>query len=207
MKGLIIKDILNMRKNLKTTMLVSLFFIAYAFGTNNPFYVIAMLTILFALQSLSSMSYDEMTKWDGYALSLPISRTNIVASKYLLAIALALGSVVISSLLAYLFILPKTEMDSLEMLLVSYLILSIALIYISLTFPFVYKFGIERSRIITVAIFALPMAIIMLAVKAGGSFPSEDQLWLMLKLSPLALILMLAISFSISLKIFKNKEL
>ena len=84
MKGLMIKDILNLRKNFKTTLLVIGFFAIYAYTSNNPSYMIAMVTLILSMMPLTSMAYDDMSKWDRYALAMPISKKDIVLSKYIL---------------------------------------------------------------------------------------------------------------------------
>lgn len=207
MKGLIIKDILNLKKNMRMTLLIGLFFLVFAYGTGNPPYLIGMATLLFAVMSVTSLSYDEMTKWDRYALAMPISRKDVVISKYLLATMLAFLAVVVSSGIAYLFVLPKSELSFIELLLVAYAVFFVALTYISFMMPFIYKFGVEKTRAITVGLFALPTAAIIVLVKAGMKMPSAEQLMMMLKLSPLLLLIILGASLFISLKIYKNKEL
>lgn len=207
MKGLIIKDLLNLRKSFRITLVMSLLFFAYAYGMNNPPYLIGMATILFAILSLTSMSYDEATKWDRYALSMPISRKNIVGGKYLLAIILAFVAVLVSFGISYILILPKSDMLFLELWLVAYAVFGVAIVYISSIFPLIYKFGVEKSRIMSLALFALPAMVVLIAYKVGVKMPSEAQFMLMLKLSPLVLLLILGFSYFISLKIFSYKEL
>lgn len=207
MKGLMIKDIIILRKNMKMTLLMSLFFLIFAYATSNPPYIIGVATFLFSTMSVTTMSYDEMTKWDRYALAMPIARRNVVIGKYLLAIMLAFLAVVGFSGIAYFLILPKSDMIFIELLLVAYVVFVIALIYTSFMIPLVYKFGVERTRIVIIGLLAGPAIIVTTLVKAGVKLPSEAQLMTMLKLSPLILLLFVGASFFISLKIYKNKEL
>ena len=207
MKGLMIKDILILRKNIKMTLLMSLFFLIFAYGSNNPPYIIGMATILFSTMSVTTMSYDEMTKWDRYALAMPITRRSVVISKYLLATILAVLAVVVSSGIAYFLILPKSDMIFIELFLVAYVVFGLALIYTSFMIPLVYKFGVERTRIAIIGLLAGPAIIVVILVKAGVKMPSEAQLMIMLKLSPLLLLLLAGASYFISLKIYSNKEL
>ena len=72
MKGLLLKDLLNLKKSIKLMLIIG---IAYSifFSTFEPTTLTGLLTLLFAMQSLSSFSYDEFSKWDCYALSMPLS--------------------------------------------------------------------------------------------------------------------------------------
>ena len=80
MKGLILRDLLNLRKNLKTIIIMCLFY-TLLFSTLNPTFLSGMITILFAMQILTTFSYDDYSKWNMYALSLPITKKQLVLSK------------------------------------------------------------------------------------------------------------------------------
>lgn len=207
MKGLMIKDILNLRKNFKTTLLVIGFFAIYAYASNNPSYMIAMVTLILSMMPLTSMAYDDMSKWDRYALAMPISRKDIVVSKYILSILLSLISILISFIITYLFILPRSDMGRRELLLVAYIIFSISLVYVSIVLPLIYKFGVEKTRIITICVFAIPTMMVFAFYKTGLQLPSKKQLLFLLKISPLILILILICSAFFSYIIYKNKDI
>ena len=207
MKGLIIKDILNLRKNFKTTLLIIGFFVIYAYASNNPSYMISMATLILAMMPITSMAYDDMSKWDRYALAMPISRKDIVGSKYILSILFSILSIIISFAITYILILPRSDMDINELLLVAYIIFSASLVFISIILPLIYKYGVERTRIISLAVFAFPAMIAFAFYKMGLQPPSKNQLLLLLKLSPIILILILLISGLFSYRIYKNKDI
>ena len=58
MKGLILKDLLNLRKNLKTTVIICIFY-SVLFSTLNPAVLSGIVTMLFTMQILSTFSYDD----------------------------------------------------------------------------------------------------------------------------------------------------
>ncbi|MDX9917756.1 MAG: ABC-2 transporter permease [Gudongella sp.] len=207
MKGLILKDILNLRKQFKTTLLVIGFFAIYAYGTNNPSYMLAMVTLIFAMMPITAMGFDDMSKWDRYALAMPISRKSIVMSKYILSVCLSLLSILVSFFITYIVILPRTDMTGNELLLIAYIIFSISLVFIAIVLPFIYKYGVERARIISIGIFALPTMIVLALYKIGFKLPSKDQLMLLLKISPILLSIIVITSASVSYRIFKSKDI
>ncbi len=207
MKGLLIKDILNLRKNFKATLLILALFSLYAYGASNPSYMISMVTLILSMMSITSMAYDDMTKWDRYALAMPISRKNIVASKYILSTSLSILSVLISFIITYFFILPRSEMATSELLLIAYIIFAISLVFVSVVLPLIYKFGVEKTRIISIAIFAIPSMLVFILHKLGLQLPSKNQLIIILKISPLILVFTLVCSGLLSYKIYKNKDI
>ncbi len=207
MKGLILKDILNLRKQFKTTLLVIGFFAIYAYGTNNPSYMLSMVTLIFAMMPITAMAFDDMSKWDRYALAMPISRKSIVASKYILSICLSLVSIVISFFISYLVILPRTDITGKELLLIAYLVFYTSLVFASIVLVFIYKYGVERARVISLGIFVLPMMVGLGIYKAGFKPPSKEQLMLLLKISPILLVLILLGSALVSYRIYKNKDI
>ena len=77
MKGLIIKDILNLKNYMKQLILVLIFFIAYGIFLKNGTFVGTMITLMLSMQVITTMSYDEYAKWDKYALTMNINRKDI----------------------------------------------------------------------------------------------------------------------------------
>ena len=95
MKGLIIKDILNLKNYMKQLILVLIFFIAYGIFLKIGTFVGTMITLMLSMQVITTMSYDEYAKWDKYALTMNINRKDIVLSKYVFFImSIIIGMVV-----------------------------------------------------------------------------------------------------------------
>lgn len=207
MKGLIIKDLLNLKKQFRTTLLALLAFIVMSFNSGNPSLIISMSALLGVSMTISSMSYDEFFKWNSYALAMPISRKKLVLSKYILSILLIVPSLLLSTLISYLFILPKSNMIAKDLLATAYIVLGLFILYICIMIPFIYKFGVEKSRLLIIAITAIITGTFFTLNSLDISLPSEDQLMTFLKLSPLLLIIALTVSTYISYSIMKKKDL
>ena len=66
--------------------------------------------ILFTIMiPMVAMSYDDKSKWDRYALTMPVSRRDMVLSKYLLALAFAAFALLITFLFNYCISLNFSE--------------------------------------------------------------------------------------------------
>lgn len=208
MKGLLIKDILVLRKSIKTSLPIIIFAAVYSYATDSPAYMLGMITLIFTMMPITSMTCDDMSKWDRYALTMPISRRDIVVSKYILSILLSTVSIIVSTTITYIFIvLPKDNMDRKDLLLAAYLIFFISLVYVSIMLPLIYKFGVERTRILFIAVLAIPGILIYILYKGNLQMPSEEQLLFLLKISPFMLIIILFISAFVSNIIYKNKDI
>ena len=95
MKGLIIKDILNLKNYMKQLILVLIFLIEYGILFKNGTFVGTMITLMLSMQVITTMSYDEYAKCDKYPLTKNINRKDIVLSKYVIFImSIIIGMVV-----------------------------------------------------------------------------------------------------------------
>lgn len=213
MKGLILKDLLNLRKNLKTIIIMCLFY-TLLFSTLNPTFLSGMITILFAMQILTTFSYDDYSKWNMYALSLPITKKQLVLSKYILGISFIIFGGVFSFILTSLLSLFKGSfiLGDLVASIIGSTGIMILMIFILL--PLIFKYGVERSRIMLLAIFAIPTVLILIISKVlaltGIPFPSEEQLNALLPviciIATLILIAGSYVSYMTSVKIVTKKE-
>lgn len=207
MLGLIIKDILNLRKILKTSLLILAFFSLLAYESGNPSYLMGMFVLILTMQFISSISYDEVAKWNVYALTMPISRVKLILSKYILSVSLSIIALIMSTTISYFLILPKTSMSQLEFFLVSYIIFAISILLLSVLIPLIYKFGVERSRLLLFVVLGIPTLLIIYLNKKGIKLPDMDELVSLFKISPIILILSLIVSFYISYRIYKKIDI
>ena len=96
---------------------------------------------------LSTFSYDDFNKWNAYAITLPVSRKNIVKSKYISTIIIIMVSSLFGLLISYLIsMLPSQSLD-LKYVVEEFLssLLGVVII-VSIMFPMIFKFGIEKAR-------------------------------------------------------------
>ena len=102
-KGLITKDILQL-KSYKKTLII--FIMVFAFtsisvqdGVENM--LVIMLTLGFGMFSMASFNYDEFNKADRYILTLPLTKKEVVLSKYILVICSTVMGSIIGIMLSY----------------------------------------------------------------------------------------------------------
>ena len=103
MKGLVFKDLLLMKKMNKKVIFVMYFFvIAISFFGENEVYSImssAFFSLFIGMHLMMTMTYDGLTSWKQYELTLPLSKYQIIFSKYLTSLLLVpisiMGTVII----------------------------------------------------------------------------------------------------------------
>ena len=220
--GLIKKDLLNL-SSYKTSLLILIIFCAIAIGSTGTItFVPIIVCAITGMIALSTFNYDETSQADKYILSLPVTRQDIVLSKFILAIS----STIIGALLGFLFtiflvnILNIIRPDSLITLDYNNLLTTtigamfgISLIQ-SIQIPSIYKWGAEKGRIqMFVLIFVLVVLILgisYLVMNSNFNINLGDIENFMNKFGIitliLAMIIMYYISFKLSLKIFKHKD-
>ncbi len=207
MKGLIIKDILSLRKNIKMMGAMLLFFAVFAFIGNDVTFVSGMATLLMTMLTVTTLAYDEASKWDRYALSLPITRKQLVLSKYLLTLLLALGGAVISLIILLTASLTGNGISVIEALATVYGLFWVSLVFTGILLPLTYKFGVEKSRLFVFAIFGLPTLGVYFLHNAGVQMPDAAALTVLAWLSPFILAAVFTVSCLISQRIYMGKDL
>ncbi|MDO5794652.1 MAG: ABC-2 transporter permease [Turicibacter sp.] len=213
MKGLILKDLLNLKKAIKTMLIVG---IAYSifFSTVQPTFLTGILTLLFSMQSLSSFSYDEYAKWDSYALTFPISRKDLILSKYILFMTFPIIGSVLSIILSTIIGLFKQTLMVEEIFASAMGFLFSMEILFLIILPLIFKFGIERGRImITIvgfSIFGILFLVIKLIQALNLPFLSLEQIYALTPIIPWIALVMVALiaylSYQVSLRIVEKKE-
>lgn len=143
-------------------------------------------------------------KLDNVNIGMPKGCFNIVVSKYILGLFFLTVAFVITMLFSLLF----SNLNLTENILSSFAILSAGIIIISVIFPILFKFGVEKGRILMMIVLFAPTGIIVILSKLGLEMPSFDAeiLKLIIYLSPVFALVLFSISVLISLSIYKNKE-
>ena len=217
-KGLIVKDILQLKSYWKSLVLIAVIFILSAIPQDEGQGSIAvmlpiMMALGFGMFSIASFNYDEASKADRYILTMPVNRKNIVLAKYILTFsATAIGTVVgiIISLGILTFI--QTAWFDMSELIVGAIggMFGIGLIQ-SIQIPCIYKMGAEKGRIFAIliamvaGIFAGSLAFITVDLRT--EFSTTLDLAVVGAILGVDIIIIYFISYLISCRIFEKKEM
>lgn len=148
MLGLLYKDQMTIWSSYrKNFLLIVVLYTAMAYTLDMAFMLFA-LVFMGGLYIASTLSFDEMSHWDTYARTLPVSAGQLVGAKYLLALGWMGGSFVLAELLltACDLIKGRLQENLLYNLAGCLVALGIVLIYYALVLPLSYKLGAARAR-------------------------------------------------------------
>lgn len=145
MKGLLIKDLMLMKRQ-KATFVMIVFFVIFL-SVNNTLPsagIVAYVAIFFTMLAISSVSYDEFDNGYAFLFTLPITVKIYVLEKYLFAFLAVCGSCLLSG--GFLFIVGQGAQDEEFMGFVAGFGLMMFLL-VAVMMPLQLKFGVEKSRL------------------------------------------------------------
>jgi hypothetical protein len=210
MAGLLLKDVLGLKKYMKQLGVSLIMFFIIAVSFKSPNYLIGMAVLMSSMTLLTAMTYDETAKWDKYALSMPLSKRDLVASKYLLLLGITFGSGLISAVLSLIMALYFKQDKPLEVFVIAGGVCLIALVFCSFMLPIAFKLGVEKSRIFIAVIIGIPTFLLVaysnLGLDLGIPIPTEQQVKLAIYASPFIAFGILYLSFHLSVSILLKKE-
>lgn len=211
MKGLILKDLLNLKGNVKFILLfIIMFGFMSSLGDGNINNFIGVIIVLCTTMIVSTFSYDDLNKWDSYVLTMPINRNDIVLSKYLTMLIFSFIGVLVSLIVSVTIGYFKNTLILNETLLINTLILSISVCFGSLILPLIYKFGTERARLLMILCFLVPTLALLVFKSILENISSPISIEIILNTLvyslPFVAILLFVISYFISSKIYSKKE-
>lgn len=210
MKGLILKDLLNLKGNIKFILLfIIMFGFMSSLGDGNVNNFIGVIIVLCTTMIVSTFSYDDLNKWDSYVLTMPINRNDIVLSKYLTMLIFSFIGVLVSLIVSVTIGYFKNTLILNETLLINALILSISVCFGSLILPLIYKFGTERARLLMILCFLVPTLALLVFKSILENISSPISIEIILNTLvyslPFVAILLFVISYFISSKIYSKK--
>ena len=217
MKGLIIKDLCVIKNQMKTLLLVLAFFVIFSIINEDATFILFLIPFYMIMILITTFNYDEFNKWDSYCNSLPLSRKEIVKSKYILFNATSLIVLILGIIAS--FIIPNfIENTTFELLFASIIGVAFGIcLVISLLIPFYYKFGANKGRIMLLLCVTILVLLIGFITSLDvfnnskltllfNSLNNLNIITITLFLFIISLIIMY-VSYLISIKIYFNKEL
>ena len=207
MVGLIKKDLLMIKSNLKMVLIMLVVF--FIMALQGEFDISFVPPFIVVMLFMSTFSYDEFNKWDAYAVTLPNGRKNVVKSKYVASLILTIVTIILTIILNSLvgLINNNLEFDKFISTIMG-CVFGVILIQ-SIMYPFIFKYGMEKGRIGLFVISFAIVGIIGLSSVLKINIPTNvvtffDNYWFVI--IPLISIVLLLISYKISEKIYLKKE-
>ena len=202
MKGIVIKDLLTLKSSMKTVVLIVILF-GFMGAKSGSAYMSTFASVYAAILPMTCMAFDERSRFNRYAVVMPVNLRDIVLSKYVVGLILAVVATVVAVAMTALSggSIGETVAAS----------IAIPMVYHSLLLPLMFKFGVEKSRIIILAGVVVPAVGISFLEESGrlnGVINALDsvQVSSALAYGAMVLIVIYTASVLISLAVCRNKE-
>ncbi len=217
MTGLILKDLLILRKTLRSYLFMLIVYAGIAFtGVWSADIVGVLLVVMVVMLPMNVFAYDKQAKWDTYGLALPVGRTKTIAARYLCVLLLCLLSVGLTAILGVMLYAAGRVEEPVEFLVSCSVIGLMSVLVNAIMLPFLYKFGPERARMM---FFGIMGGIVLLVVAAlfplGGlewlkslelAEPTPAQAAAIPAIAAVAGLALLAVSFLLSRHFYGSKD-
>ena len=207
MIALIYKDIITLRKSLALALIMGVFLTIQSI-TKNDILSFSFISALFPMSlMIASLAYDSKAKFETFAFSTPLKRSSYIISKMFFS----LGFGILGAIITLVFLISNKAM--IEVLI----IVPILSLLISLTIPTIFlmlavKFGVEKARIILVAIYFVFVGLGMILKERVDILKSVVALFENIPAYTIGLALivfctiLIIILIKISIYIINNKE-
>lgn len=214
MTGLLYKDFLALKGHLSTYVV---FFVIYgglcAAGVFSPSVLGGMVVLISIITPMTTVTSDDISRWNRFAVASPACRRGVVAGKYLFTLLMVLLSAVLVAVLLVVLALAGGLGDGslAEYLLATLACGGIALLLNGVTLPLLLKFGAEKARMVSMALFLVVFggtALAGLAVDSGFAFPAPPA-WVVAAIPGLLAILSVGgfvLSYFIAQAVYAKKE-
>lgn len=211
MKGLILNNLYSVGKSIKSSSFLTVVAVVLLLMTDHSMALKAAAFLPFVLipvHAFEILKYDAMSGWNKYEIILPVTRKQIVESKYITFLLLFIYSILLVicvALTVHMFLFPTMNVVFFNSLLRGMgLIICIA----TAVYPLTYLLGTEKSDSIMIGsvffsfvIFFVTTLLLQLFI---GEMEDFDEMFSVIFLS--VSILIFCVSYLISLKLYKNRE-
>lgn len=138
-RGLLLKDIFELWAQCRVQLVLTGVYLLLPLFIKGIGLFASVGMMLLAMMPVYSLGYDERCRWERYALAMPVRKSDLFWSRFLLGvIAIALGAAV--QALAALLTGRGEFLSSLAVTAPS------AVVYLLITLPLMMKLGVEKGR-------------------------------------------------------------
>lgn len=217
MFSLIFKDIIIQKKTVSYMLLYIVVVIVFMDGlSSDALYVLITVTIAFAVSS-GAFAIDEKYRSEMVMASLPITRSELVQSRYLSVFVYAAASILVMTLVGIMINICNIHFIKLNYitLLDVKRILAACVLITSINYPMYFKYGYNKAKIANFLIYFMFFTAVITISENSSEGKIDSYLSFMSNLSNgsfqiiggLALVLIFTVSYFISINCYEKKEL
>lgn len=210
MKGLLLKDIINLKGQLVTYLVIYVIWMAVGYFNDSPAFFMGVMQMLIVMIPLMALAYDEKARWDQFAVTMPITRRQIVLSRYLFVMMVIVVFVLLAG--AGSMIIGGVPEETLIIMVFS---IPLGMIINDISLPVMLKFGVEKGRFVFLGVIALCFLIGFAVAKIPETAAlmemeildfAADRVAVAMVIFWAAGVAITAISMLFSFRVYKKKE-
>ena len=177
--------------------------------------ILGYLPFVMCLPMVNTIAYDEMDNGYQFLLTFPIDRKTYVREKYVLTLGMGVLSWGVAMVIYFVIKMIQGERLDMSMELpVTLSFLPVIALFILFMLPLQMKFGVEKTRIVVAGTCGAAGACILGFTKFIGPDTINDWMeslnqmsgWVLLGIVVAVVVLLIAVSYRISIGIMKRKE-
>lgn len=199
MKGLLIKDLYTIIKQMKIFIVMIIVFQLL------PGFSLSTFAIVYcAMLPITALAYDERSKWNNLAAMLPYKAKDIVISKYILgyiSVAIATTLAIIIKIITNIGNFNSNDGEFITSFLIA---MFIATVLQAINLPIMFKFTVEKGRIFFLFLLGLTVAVgtMFQDIFPQIKFYNLDLFNILLFIA--VIIVINIISMTVSIKLYKS---
>ena len=138
-RGLLLKDLFELWAQCRVQLVLTGVYLLLPLFIPGIGLFASVVMMLLAMMPVYALGYDERCRWERYALAMPVRKSDLFWSRFLLGIiAIAIGTV-----MQVLVALLAGRSDLLSPLAIT---APAAVVYLLITLPLMMKLGVEKGR-------------------------------------------------------------
>lgn len=199
MKGLLIKDLYTIIKQMKIFIVMIIVFQLL------PGFSLSTFAIVYcAMLPITALAYDERSKWNNLAAMLPYKAKDIVISKYILgyiSVAIATTLAIIIKIITNIGNFNSNDGEFITSFLIA---MFIATVLQAINLPIMFKFTVEKGRIFLLFLLGLTVAVgtMFQDIFPQIKFYNLDLFNILLFIA--VIIVINIVSMAVSIKLYKS---
>ena len=199
MKAVILSDLMVIRSQAKSVLLVLVVWLAITVYNGNGIFFSALSVVYAMMLPLTCIAAYEKQRFDRYLLTAPVGRAAAAMGHYVFSMICALCLAVIGFAASV-----ALGMDALEAVYSCSACFCIGIVMVSVLLPVIYKFGTEKARLTMMAVFVL--FLLAFGLLLGALDVDMDSIGDALILLPVVTLIVLAASAAVSVGIYRRRE-
>lgn len=161
MKGLVYKDLSLIGRQGKFLFVYLLVFVLiFSAVGDGASTVTSFLSVVCFMLSINCFAYDEQCGFGKLVAASPLRPLRVALSRYLSALVLGLGGCLLTAGVSSVVQLVKRQANFPDLAMSMGLAVCMDLLFMAVTFPLFFKFGVNKSRLLLLVIVAIPAALV-----------------------------------------------